>query len=807
MQMPPPDHLLSNFSTAIYEYGETVKLSALTTDTTYRFVKWSCPQIPSINNSTDPTVSFSQDCSNLKDVVVTAIFRQKGSLIVDVRDTIHTWVKVYKYGADTGVVYLGTAGSYTLQVGESLMVLGGTDTTTQLFDGWYSSKSGAGISNLSLQRLVVYNDGSIVYTGGITIGTNKPLTGSQLPKCCLCTEVSWVPNGTPPAVSASSAISVTPSLGCTENDPNQPGNPTCPVATVVNAAVTDGCYEIASVYVIDKSGNIVYYDQWAPGSGPSTWSSSTVIPTPLSLALEVPVTQCPTVYFEVRSVKYTLDFETELRLARIINDDDQIGKDKDVRISIYRINNSVRELVAQTNNIAGNPPGGNRTTWTSPVQSVEFYCGEVVEAVAEYNLRSKGFTFVQWDNNTLLYDTYPSPTHQEFFQFTMDDDRELKGIFKEEFRLRKVGVYITDATDAGAPSWYYPDQLLTFERDDINVWMDVEDNTHYGTKIHLLFNDPVDINTRYTIWANDLSQRIDYPNSPSDNIDAWTLDGYTWSDNATGASGYEAIFSLVEPTENSGLTPGIPRGEKFALNVSSLTKNTYSETLAFPYEDILMETEMPGIIIRFDGVTALANSGDLLDPDPELYTVYTGYTYDESGIDSKNEGYQPEDNFPDGVELDDFQFYEHIVHTNEKVDRQGGAGLALVSYDYDGTGGIDPERIEYTFGDFIWAFDTWLAAIVTSGVVSVALMLLGVPGAWPWILFYALIPVFAAIIAALKSFVANILENQDDYMGQATWIYSWGPGVWFGAHPQVSSRDSIVEDNKVSYDADFILDK
>jgi hypothetical protein len=821
-QSAPPSSLTSHANISYHQAGTTVRLDAIDQNSSYAFVRWECQGFPAIHNNTNSTITFSQSCGALTDLNVTAVFRQRDTIRVQVRDTLHTWVRVYHYSTSTETyTYAGDTGTYTLLPDERLQVYAGSDTSALVFDQWFSNTSEFHGETTPVLR--ISNNGKIRpgIDDVITIGPNYPVA-PVFSKCGLCTYVSWqdiILSNIDPAT----ALAVTPPpypAPCDENDPNIPGNPACPVPTAVTAAVTSSCYKITDILVI-QNGVEIYHYSVAPGSGLLpllTWSSAAA---PLDALLRgnnlnlqklAPYTE---VYFGIRSQTYDLEVVTKLLQARKFLDEGQVGADRDVRIRVWRVNGSNKWLAYQTPNQA--LPANNRTTVTA-TNTLTFLCGEIIEVRAEADIREEGFEFNGWVTGTGY--TYPTPNTLEAFQFVMDQNRKVEGEFEEFFRLRKVGVYRLDATSA--PTWYNVPSISAGSTmtSDLNVWLSTVSNIHYGSKLHFKFNDVVQTTTLDpNLAVTEISERLDWPERGDVDPDTRLTWLGTSSRISTASSGREIIMELA--SHPSG-PPGITRGVQFHTFVRAGVENTNSERLDNP-ADFHMETEMPGLDIRVISAMPLALSGDW-DLEVDLYTRYEGAITSPSGaVVSSSRGNYPASGDPPGVAPETAQTWttstggQFIVASADKVDRSGAVGLSLQSWDDDGYDGMD-KLWDYEYGgDEPSSLQIALAFILAAGALigtGPALGLLGITGGIATILTLITMCVVFLGVGYYGDEIWDAIKNalaggDDDWMGDHMWTYKWGPHVWFGGHPDADREQSRPDTDlfRIGYNVDFRLKK
>jgi hypothetical protein len=422
----------------------------------------------------------------------------------------------------------------------------------------------------------------------------------------------------------------------------------------------------------------------------------------------------------------------------------------------------------------------------------------------EPNMSEDGYSIDGWVN-TLGY-TAPSPVTANPFRFVMDEDRKIRGQMREHFRLRKIAFYRGDATSM--PTWYRAKALRGGHVDDANIWLaeDGGNAIHYGTRTRLLFNDPVDLATlAYGLYATDHSERIDYPEVGS--IEPWTRLTYmgTPSNIPTTANGNrEIVFDLMR----NGAMPGLPRGEEFQLAVSDNIRNTSSERL---WNDHVYNaiSELPGVQIQLDSVAVRGMAGDLLERWPEPYTIYNAALSGQTAM-----GREPGDQYPPTISPYSVVAYGPgggplMLLEVEHPRLTDVAQLGLLSYDYDGTGGVDSRYVQnasdgtalffglVTLGLLVGAAIT--SSIIVGTLAAVAALVAGIftteagPAIWE-----ALTRIFGAVFA-----------NADDTMGNYVWNYSWRTGEWFGGHPSKYWEQHRPNTNNdiIGYDVDFKLKK
>lgn len=814
-----PNLSLPNAGETYYNISDSVTFAAFENyDNNYEFVKWECPQLPELNNNTNSVVRISQNCTNLTDLVVTAIFRKMDTLTLTVRDTNHVGVKVY----NSLRIYLGGAGTYKIPKAETYYVVAMPDTSIA-FKGWKSNTTQYNTSSKtppppsSELILRIGNNGRAtglgVGTGGGTGGTGLSIVpdyGDKDPvkKYCACVKYEWN-DGMETCLQPGNMGIPNECLNTTDSSK----------VLVANPDFTGSCFIILGYYF---NGNFVEF--------PTPVKKFTMV-VPVGLA-----PNCNSLIIYLDRDKYNFTLETLLKdkrefLAANTDYDARVGRDNDVRVVIYRKCPSGYRLLGYT--YIGDDRGSNNNgllenysnkiiNGTSIMSSIQIPCNEEIELVPEWDLKEEGFNFVQWDNSPTY--TYPTPNSSQKFTLTMNQHRKVQGIFNENFRLRKVGFYVANKNSGTVSTDKNTKQLNLLKgsspmgsvEGDVNVWLAYNNmylyansdlqNARFGTEIQYTFNDPLDKSkilenpsqsskSFSSIYCFDLSRRIDLGSYEGD------YEPYPYNCDWTKGDRVLRLKLLSKRTSNqtkSDGTPdcfspfGLPKGERFGMVVDKVY-NTAGKLVKNP-GSWSAESEMPGIDPRIVEVTPLINDDYSFGPDNcnEMFTDYrTGW------MNSNNLAYGDHihDKVPrtypsDSACKNNTRYYGHIYLLDEnmvdgnlqkdKMARSKYAFLSLITFDADvciptRSGGCSIKNE----GDFaIEALDP------TKPILD--------PEETWWERNW-----FSA-----KKDWCNAFPSDPDELGKYIWYYGWAD--WFGSVPWLSPFQE-VETNGVRYKVRFRL--
>lgn len=832
----PPDNLILDAGEHRVSDGEIFTLVAATEDSTFTFVKWHCPTLPGVHNSNNPKETILATCGYMSDLDVKAIYCEKGALSLTVTDTTHMWVAVYQYDQDTGTYsYLGGAGSYSVGVGESFRILSGADSGSgMMFSAWKSDDDDYDGEESAM--IDIRNNGRLGKCGiGIEIGPDFPWVEPTIATCCLDIEAVWDYRsehlGRQPEIDIEDVLSIVPGLdfGHNVNDPSISGIGCDRPQQVTFSA--DNCFEISGVWIVDKNGQTLYLLDLDETAGIGSWNSaaapnpdfdpqlpiSPTNPQTISVATAFQNPRCMDIWVGVRPTgTYELEIFTELDDPRVI-EPAQIGQERDVRVTAYVLaENGTRREIGVTPN--------KDTKWDgiatdfSESYVVDAFCGERIEVIAEYNFGEVGYEFLGWSDDNPYQ--YPTTLTDESFVVTMNSDKSVRAVFEEQFRLRKAGFFIANQTDANSNEPEYKDFRSWGGTQDVNVWIDYENQTHYGTKAYFLFNDEPSKDDLEALSIVERSERIDWPHDAG--VDratrgAWGLESSTGS--VKTDEGYLVVMTLLE----SGDVEGIVRGMIFDVEIAGDLENTNADPI-YTAEKISMETEMPGVEILVDRIRARDHRG-FDDTDPELFTLYTGGIGNESAQDVTEEGRLPVGT-PGEVDVDVWQYYisdgvdrgkvagsgqtpQFKVVEKNKALRDDVATLMLKSYDMDGSN-VDDE-VESSWEEVA-------AYIISIGVAALTVYLMNEemtdeeegldPGqAFAVLLLMFLVGTSPAWVPALIAVLTVFLQSfgTDDPYGDRIWSYQWEPNKWFGAHPDADAQQTGAEADGVEYDVEFRL--
>ena len=822
----PSAALVTNSGEHSIEMGELLTFTALTGDSTFTFLRWDCPDLPGIHNSTNPKRTIVATCGTAENLEINAIFCETGAITLDVHDTTHMWVKVYQYDNDSGTfAYLGGEGLYSISVNERYRVVTGADSGSgMMFSEWKSNDDEYDGGESAM--IDIHNSGYLQRCGGtIVLGPNFPFLEPVGPAtCCLDISAEWVVgNGErTPEVNIPEVLTIINGLelGHNVNDPAITSKP-CDANQQVTFSLA-GCYEISDIVINDKNGNTIYEYSWTEGSGPSNWNSAaapdpnggglTSVPT----AFQSP--RCMEIYIGIRPTgSRVLTVVAELEDARIITDG-QIGVDKDVRVVAYvvGVDGKKRQI--------GITPNANTYSGLGKYEkqfTVEAYCGEQVELVAEYNVVESGYSFTGWSTDNPYQ--YPSPTTDESFTITLDANKSARAVFREHFRVRKVGFFLSDATDVGGnePTYMPGLNLWSGATSDVNVWVDYQNETHYGSKVYFLFNDEPSTDILSGVTITERSERIDWPivsTVQRNTRGSWGLESATVSQRS--GEGYMLVMTPL----TSGSVDGLVRGMHFDVQVSPDLENVNNEQILVA-EKASLDTELPGIEIIVERIRALDYEGWFDDPD--LYTMYLGAIGNDAFTDgnTQTDGRLPSET-PEDIDEGVWQYYrnadagsgsprggvvsgpsDYIVISKEKGHRMDIALLMLQSFDMDGEN-VDSE-VNANWEDIVGEVLAIFAAIVVGYytwknvgtgkktpspfkqfLIGLAAVLALTSPAW--------VPIFANLLATIFR-----KWGGDARLGDQTYSFPWAPNVWFGAHPDAKSIYDGVNSGDAEYDIDF----
>jgi hypothetical protein len=541
---------------------------------------------------------------------------------------------------------------------------------------------------------------------------------------------------------------------------------------------------------------------------------------------------CNSVVVFISRVKYKFKLTTylnnrkdgEIGYKREINPIDNL---KDVIVKIYHKCGERRELIGYSGYAKQQDSSvmiydirrGTEVTY------IELPCGEEIELEAVKDIREEGFNFSHWSYGTPMTKyVRPSPPEIPTFSFVLDRDKSAIAIFREEFRLRKIGFYQNNAIpwSGGDVSWLTTKEIrlanLAGEMpEDINIYLTaIEMNSYapvgeipnvqtnwvrYGTEIKYQFNEPVNKSSIsetnwWRLYCMDESLRYDIGYSGSQKVIYTPKSQYlTWSNEDKRVT-QKLLTTESNPRIGNGAEYGISYMEKFRIRTEGIT-NLNGEHIWNP-GTYYAETEMPGVNLFLHSVRPTATSGD---GPLETYTLYDAGIRDVVGGSSNALGGKVPNWCYDEIKAGSKLVYNKKMISKDKLSRTDLVTADISSFDFDGTDDFCSDtslqiRIwKNYFNGFekLWdklsnpEVDDITKKKIKDGDkdTSVAIIVL-----------YAIAVIFYAVIGFIVSFIAwalSWLYHLTDPLGTNNFIFS--KADWFGANPSLINRsnNNIVE--------------
>lgn len=350
----------------------------------------------------------------------------------------------------------------------------------------------------------------------------------------------------------------------------------------------------------------------------------------------------------------------------------------------------------------------------------------------------------------------------------------------------------------------------------------------YETKIHLLFNDPVDPNTLlyHHLLASDFSERVDNPTKTPNTIYETNTGALSNFGFQPGSGNKEVYFFLKNLNKSSKNV--IPKGEIFKLDVSKhgFTSNSGIKNITQfgqPISNQLLinpgtytgETELPGIIWNFESFIGL----ERVDYDNNsIELVYsTSFNINKLNINKTESNYKTihseSNNYIEYSSINSKTFYpnqnnnfpynQQLVLVNE-LDKDKGVEFRIAFGDNDGLSEQDiakyflplalPE-IFIALGDNEeldnplepyqgWSWKIGLGAFLAS---------------------YGLWILAAAILLEIiyNNLILPEIRDKVDAIGQIDMKHNWYD-KWFGAHPSINKT---IQNGKIKASTTIKLKK
>lgn len=605
--------------------GEQVTLSAAENDSVYSFVKWLCPENPAINNSTESVVKFSYGCSELRDIKITAVYKKFDSIEVVVSAPTNGQIKVF----NSSLALLGGAGNYKIAPNEQIQLVSIPDSNYEHF-GWITNDAplnsmiGSGSPPID-NTLKIQNKGKYGNLIEVTSDIDPGLPKAK--QYCASLSFEWLID------EGCKSVNSLPGFGNVTLETDDPF-----ASIPINIDLTGTCYQIEGIM------NNGVPTQFTP---------------PVQVLLSsVPVGRAPncnSVVVFISRVKCKFDLTTYLnnRKASEIGykkEVDGSGHLTDVTVKIYHKCGERRELIGYSG--YANQQNTSVTNMIYDIRRgievayIELPCGEEIELEAVKDIREEGFNFSHWSyGSPMTKYVRPSPPETPTFSFVLDRDKSAIAIFREEFRLRKIGFYQNNAIpwSGGDVSWYSTKILNALSKagempEDINIYLTaIEMNTYapvgetpnvqtnwvrYGTEIQYQFNEPVNKSSIsetnwWRLYCMDESLRYDIGYSGSQKVIYTPKSQYlTWSNEDKRVT-QKLLTTESNPRIGNGAEYGISYMEKFRIRTEGIT-NLSGEHIWNP-GTYYAETEMPGVNLFLHSVRPTATSGD---GPLEAYTLY-----------------------------------------------------------------------------------------------------------------------------------------------------------------------------------------
>lgn len=685
------------------KYGDSMPIYSITSLDSLVF---SYFQIISSNNDTsyifDSSFELVKDCDELDDITVRACYRIKDTMNLTLDTTTGSYTSVY----DRDYNYLGGAGSYNIAPDDFVIINLDSLDDGKEFDGFSTNKISVNYRNLG--NIHLYNKGNI---GDITIKPDIDDTPEppyhryqvdvilddvkciyQLTDIFYGSELAWgQPKPTPP----------------NQLDLKHP-------SVVINPNYSDnlGIYKM----VVQRGTNspeetifdipLSYWSQSMTATNP--WTTITLYIRPIT-TFEITV--------ETELIKYTSNSIAE------------IGKDKDVWIRV--------EILDCTGKPIKGSPFSNHNSDPFTIPNLQSGYKVFVNACGNANPGNSNyggdFDFLNWDVDDGHYFSYQTwnmegawvpltDNTSSSFCFKVTEDAVIKGVFKENFRIERIGVYRNDEAE---PIWYSLRELRNLEK-ELGYYIDEIDTKRYDsnpiiddgylTEILIDFNNEPspDLTPNFNIFSLELSDRVDLKGK----------NGYIakYANNLYFDDYDNTLMKFYLKRENSNFDM-IPKGMHFDLRLNDGIKDIWGNALKlrYAYKVFNLYTELPGLITNVVDVKVKEGSDGIGD---WFYAILELGAYVDPKIINKKTNsivWPPEDTplifLRANIEVDDtYTFNTHCI-TYWEMKKFYSNYFEIISYDGDCSieqhqFGIEnnPDKLGHEFFEYPWEEFWWGAS-------------------------------------------------------------------------------------------------
>lgn len=420
-----------------------------------------------------------------------------------------------------------------------------------------------------------------------------------------------------------------------------------------------------------------------------------------------------------------------------------------------------------------------------------FPCNASVRLTSIRNLRENGYSFMQWDSplpspapqNMMgsTYNAYPIPATLTAFNVLMNEDKSAKASFRQNFFLRKIGIYADKATQ---PEWFDVKDMQFNTITNLDVFANTAStrqgalapNSKFGTKIGLEFSEAVQQSTvSGAVECTEVSERCDRREKERYISDGSNLN---WTDSKT-------VLMNLYPTSPSSSGPfGIPAGERFSIDVNTGIQNLLGENLdPASVPKIWAMTELPNVSIVYGSLKPLTEFDNWSHP--EFHSIGTVRAYRESNLIGGTVKRIPtdyEENQPCStyIEVGDRHTYGYVLHRHLDPTIKDHITTDMQVLDVDSDSGPPcmqtPNEFEVIFGVICLVVG---AALVFTGSIAIG----------------------ATLLYYFTDRLAKYFPNEADNAGANTWGYNWEEH-WFGTRPGVNKTFS---NQKIEIDMRFDL--
>ncbi|MFH1050645.1 MAG: hypothetical protein V1779_06895 [bacterium] len=572
-------------------YGDSLRIFADREVDSLIFLRWECPNDEELDSLQKNSFTISSDCENLHNYYVKAIYGEKKDVVLNISAEENLAVSVYSntFG------YLGSSGTYTIEPDDFVYVVSDTGSNSYVFSHWESSEQYINqeepewnmtaqkgerlqvTSNMQANRMVQVHN----------FGRNIDLSGFDAPE----PEVKQYGFNFLSYIDLDDANiniwqleNLAFNCGYLEiyiDDIKQTTTEYTTGAQPVNKSIkfvisedAPKCFTALGFFV-DK-----VVDCSATYTVPPNSTTFSILSTSTSSFNTVMVSIKPT-----NLTTYDLTVEADWEDGPEHEGTGQIGKDVTVIADIL-----IGDEIIDARRIESD---GN-----SMVIS-DIYCD------AQVRLKPlplyRGFHFENWkDDDPLNYD-YPTPSSSDPWEITMDEEKKVKALFSEGFRVTHIGFYIDDnvesSTHVTTITWYDYNLLekSNFLIPNIEVW-DYETNTDigYGCKIFFKFNQQIykpDFYNEFSrIIAYDISARVDDHDKEQSQRQTYEIAQSNSNIENVDFPDGNVLSLTLENFE-------IPKGQQFRLEIKKFTNSLSQDEIENEGILEIFETEIPGVNI------------------------------------------------------------------------------------------------------------------------------------------------------------------------------------------------------------------